>query len=57
MWDSSAQIVGGQVAVATDSFGIAIRLPTDATVYFVYLFPFIFALQVSGSHKPIIRGI
>jgi len=37
--------------------GLAIRLPTDATVYFVKnLFP-LFTLQVSGSHKPIIRGI
>ena len=35
---------------------IAIRLPTDATVYFVYLFPS-FTLHVSGSHKPIIRGV
>ena len=36
----------------------AIRLPTDATVYFVKSFiSFIFTLHVSGSHKPIIRGI
>jgi len=36
---------------------IAIRLPTDAAVYFVKnLFP-LFTLHVSGSHKPIIRGI
>ena len=35
----------------------AIRLPTDATVYFVlYLFP-LFTLHVSRSHKPVIRGI
>ena len=38
------------------SVRIAIRLPTNATLYFVYLFPF-FTLHVSGSHKPIIRGI
>jgi len=38
------------------SVRIAIRLPTDATVYFVCLFP-LFTLHVSGSHKPIIRGI
>jgi hypothetical protein len=39
--------------------GITIRLPTDATLYFMYLFPFllIFTLHVSGSHKPIISGI
>ena len=42
------------------SMRIAISLPTDATVYFVknvILFPFIFTLHVSGSHKPIIRSI
>jgi hypothetical protein len=39
---------------------ITLRLPTDATLCFMYLFPFsllIFTLHVSGSHKPIIRGI
>ena len=40
----------------TCSSSIAIRLPTHATFYFVYLFPY-FTLHVSGSHKPIIRGI
>ena len=34
------------------SVRIAIRLPKDATVYFLF-----FPLHVSGSHKPIIRGI
>jgi hypothetical protein len=38
---------------------ITMRLPKDATLYFMYLFPFflIFTLHVSVSHKPIIRGI
>ena len=35
---------------------IVIRLPTDATLYFVYLFLY-FTLHVSGCHKPIIRGV
>jgi len=35
---------------------IVIRLPTDATLYFVYLFSY-FTLHVLGSHKPIIRGV
>jgi len=34
---------------------IAIRLPTDATV--CVFISFIFTLHVSGSHKPIIRGV
>ena len=38
------------------SVSIVIRLPTDATLYFVYYF-FYFTLHVSGSHKPIIRGV
>jgi len=35
---------------------IVIRLPTGANLYFVYLFLY-FTLHVSGSHKPIIRGV
>jgi len=38
------------------SVRIVIRLPTDATLYFVYLLLY-FTLHVSGSHKPIIRGV
>jgi hypothetical protein len=33
------------------------RLPTDETLYFMYLFLLIFTLHVSGSYKPIIGGI
>ena len=35
----------------------AIRLPTDTTVYFVKNLCPLFTLHVSGSHKPVIRGI
>ena len=38
------------------SVRIVIRLPTDPTLYFVYLFLY-FTLHVSGSHKPIIRVV
>jgi len=39
-----------------DMICVIIRLPTDATLCFVYLFLY-FTLHVSGSHKSIITGV
>jgi len=58
IWEQNARGNFLGCSYRASSVRIAIRLPTDATVYFVQnLFPFIFTIHVSGYHKPIIRGL